>query len=107
MTLKMIGPSSQFISVRETAQLLGISEKKVMNLIEERKLQAYRIADKFLRFKKSEVLNLRNAGQVVREIHQHDYTSPEKIRDFFYYNDFYIVAFIIMAALLYIIFFTD
>lgn len=106
MTIKMIGPSSQFISVRETAQLLGISEKKVMNLIEERKLQAYRIADKFLRLKKSEVLNLRNAGHVVREIHQHDYTFPERVKDFFYYNDFYIISFIIIATLLYIIFFT-
>ena len=106
MTLKMVGPSSQFISVRETAQLLGISEKKVMGLIEERKLQAYRIADKFLRLKKSEVLSLRNTGHVVREIHQHDYTFPEKIKDFFYYNDFYIIAFLIITTLLYIIFLT-
>ena len=41
-------------------QILAITEKKVMNLIEEGKLQAYRIADKFLRLKRSEVLDIRN-----------------------------------------------
>ena len=54
--------TSQYISVREAAQVLCISEKKVMDLIEQRKLQAYRIADKFLRLKKSEVLGLSNTG---------------------------------------------
>ena len=38
---------SQYISVRETAQILGTSEKKVMGLIEEGKLQAYKIANQF------------------------------------------------------------
>ena len=33
-----------------------------MDLIQQRKLQAYKIADKFLRLKKSEVLALRNTG---------------------------------------------
>ncbi len=97
--------ATQFISVRETAQLLGISEKKVMDLIEAKKLEAYRIADKFLRLKKSEVLDLRNAGHVAREDHQFAYTSVEKIKDFFHFNDFYILSLIIILELLYIIFY--
>lgn len=97
--------ATQFISVRETAQLLGISEKKVMDLIEAKKLEAYRIADKFLRLKKSEVLDLRNAGHVTREDHQFVYTSVEKIKDFFHFNDFYILSLIIILELLYIIFY--
>jgi len=98
--------TNQYISVRETAQLMGITEKKVMDLIEERKLQAYRIADKFLRLKKSEVHNLKNTGHVSREYQQIDYTTPEKIKDFFYFNDYYIVSSLIILALLYIIFYT-
>ncbi len=97
--------ATQFISVRETAQLLGVSEKKVMDLIEAKKLEAYRIADKFLRLKKSEVLDLRNAGHVAREDHQLVYTSIEKIKDFFHFNDFYILSLIIILELLYIIFY--
>ena len=98
--------TNQYISVRETAQILGISEKKVMDLIEERKLQAYRIADRFLRLKKVEVLNLRSTGDIPEENLSIAYTQPERIRDFFYFNDFYFLAIVIILALLYIIFYT-
>ena len=79
-------PTSQFISVRETAQILAITEKKVMDLIEEENLQAYRIADKFLRLKRVDVLKLRNEGNVVKENHQIPYTSAERVQDFFHYK---------------------
>lgn len=95
----------QYISVRETAQILGVTEKKVMDLINDRKLQAYRIADQFLRLRKNEVLEMRNSGTVVVETIEHLYTQAERVGDFFYYNDFYIASAIIMLALLYIIFY--
>ncbi len=98
--------TNQYISVRETAQILATTEKKVMDLIEERKLQAYRIADKFLRLKKAEVLNLRNTGKVTQENAQIDYSSAEKVKDFFYFNDFYLLSFSAIIMLLYIIMFT-
>ena len=97
--------SSQYISVRETSQMLAISEKKVMELIEQKKLQAYKIADKFLRLKKMEVLNLRNKGEVIRENSVIAYSQAEIIRDFFYFNDFYIICAIIILFLLNIILF--
>ena len=98
--------ASQFISVRETSQLLSITEKKVMNLIEEGKLQAYRIADKFLRLKRSEVLDLRNSGHIAKENHQLGYTAGEHVQDFFYFNNFYILSFTLILVLFYIIFYT-
>ncbi|MBI5150478.1 MAG: helix-turn-helix domain-containing protein [Candidatus Omnitrophica bacterium] len=97
--------TTQFISVRETAQILGISEKKVMDLIEEKRLYAYRIADKFLRLKRSEVMALRNSGRVVREDHQIGYAASEKLTDFFYFNDFYLICGLIILGLLYVIFY--
>lgn len=97
--------ATQFVSVRETAQLLGISEKKVMDLIESRELQAYRIADKFLRLKKVEVLNLRNVGNIAREDKQYPYTSAERVKDFFYFNDFYLFAVAVIFILIYVIFY--
>jgi hypothetical protein len=36
-------------------------------------------------------------------VRQYDYTFTEKIWDFIYYNDFYIVSILIVAALLFII----
>src|SRR5277367_3052286 len=99
--------SSQFITVRETAQILAVSEKKVMDLIENGNLQAYKIADQFLRLKRNEVVNMISTGQVVSENFTHDYTTGERVRDFFYFNDFYLIALVIIGALLYIIFFTN
>jgi len=98
--------TSQFVSVRETAQILAINEKKVMELIESHKLQAYKIADKFLRLKKSEVLSLRNEGTVEKQHIQLDYTTLDKIKDYFYFNDFYLFSILLIVALLYIIFLT-
>ena len=98
--------TSQYISVRETAQILNISEKSVMDLIEGRQLQAYRIANKFLRLKKIEVVNLRNQGIIKQENVKIKYTFVERVGDFFYFNDFYIVALLVIACLLYIIFYT-
>lgn len=97
--------TNQFISVRETAQLLSISEKKVMELIEGRKLQAYRIADKFLRLKKTEVLSLRNEGVVRQENINLGYSTTERLWDFLYFNDFYLISILVIFILLFIIFF--
>jgi excisionase family DNA binding protein len=96
--------SGQYITVRETAQILGVSEKKVTDLIEAGQLQAYKIADQFLRLKRNEVILMRTSGQVVSENVKHDYTVAEKLKDFFYFNDFYIFSFLAISALLYIIF---
>lgn len=99
--------SSQYITVRESAQILGVSEKKVMDLIEGRKLQAYRIADQFLRLKRSEVMQIRTSGEVVSENAGGEYSSADKLKDFFYFNDFYLIAGGIIITLLYFIFFID
>ena len=98
--------SSQYISVRETAQILAVSEKKVMDLIESGNLQAYKIADQFLRLKRNEVTAMISTGQVVSENVSHSYTAGERVRDFFYFNDFYLISLAVIGALLYIIFFT-
>jgi len=98
--------SSQYITVRETAQILAVSEKKVMDLIESGSLQAYKIADQFLRLKRNEVVNILSTGQVVSENVSHSYTRGERVRDFFYFNDFYLISLAVIGILLYIIFFT-
>lgn len=98
--------SSQFVSVRETAQILAVTEKKVMDLISSEELLAYRIADKFLRLKRVEVLDLRNTGKIIKENHQIPYTAAERVKDFFHYNNFYLLAAILILVLLYIIFYT-
>ncbi len=99
--------SSQYITVRETAQILAVSEKKVMDLIEGGQLQAYKIADQFLRLKRNEVASMLSSGQIVSENTSFAYTAGERVQDFFYFNDFYLAAFLVIGALLYFIFYTN
>ncbi|MDP8266724.1 MAG: helix-turn-helix domain-containing protein [Candidatus Aceula meridiana] len=96
--------ADQFISVREAAQALRISERKIMELVDEERLQAYRIAGQFIRFKRSDVLSLKSAGTVASETTHHEYTRRERFYDFIYFNDFYILSFFIVLFFLYIIF---
>jgi len=95
--------SEQYISVREAAQVLGVSEKRIMDLIEGDQLIAYRIANQFLRLRKTDVLKLQTSGSVEPESKQQPYTWNEKIRDFFYFNDFYMICAALIAILIYII----
>ncbi|MDD3374942.1 MAG: helix-turn-helix domain-containing protein [Candidatus Omnitrophica bacterium] len=96
--------SDQFISVREAGQLLGVSEKKIMELSDEEKLKVYRIAGQFIRFKKSDVLAIKNAGSIIAENTHYEYTPTERIQDFFYFNDFYLISIGVVFFFLYIIF---
>ena len=98
--------AGQYITVRETAQILGVTEKKVTDLIDTGKLQAYRIADQFLRLKRAEVLQIKTSGEVASESVHYEYSMPDRIRDFFVFNDFYLISIVIALALIYFIFFT-
>jgi hypothetical protein len=77
-----------------------------MDMIQSGQLQAYKIADQFLRFKRSDVLSIKNSGKVVSEIKSFEYTPAERIKDFLYFNDFYLLAMGVIASLLYLIFYT-
>ena len=98
--------SDHYISVREAAIALCVSERKIMDLVESGKLQAYRIAGQFLRLKQSEVFDIKKSAQIPVENALLEYTSSERLRDFFYFNDFYIISSLIIIALMYIVFMT-
>jgi len=94
-----------YVTVREAGQILGVSEGRIMALVDEKKLQAYRIAQQYLRFKREDVQRLKNSGHVTSETIKFPYTPQERLRDFLAYNDFYIGSLIVILALLFIIFF--
>ena len=96
---------NQYITVREASQILNVSEKSVLDLIENQKLKGYKIADKFLRLKHSEVVDLNQSKEISSENVPEPYTLSDRVKDFFYFNDFYLLAFLIICILLYLIVF--
>lgn len=87
-------PEEKLLTVRDVSVLLEVSEKDVLDLAEKGTLPAYKVGGAYLRFKKEQV----NEYKKCRSNSHHkspekEIAGPEdKIRDFFYFNDFYIFA---------------
>ena len=96
----------KLLTIRETSQYLGITEKEVIDLAHEGKIPAYKIGGVYLRFKKEQLEEFRKSSPLVhKDTHeQHEYTFGERVKDFLYFHDFYILALLIIATLVFFIF---
>ncbi|MFA6356888.1 MAG: helix-turn-helix domain-containing protein [Candidatus Omnitrophota bacterium] len=109
--------SERLISLEEAAALLELDEGDIKAFVAEGKIPAYNIGGKFLRFRKGQVEALRSRLRMLK--HQsvpiyhltpppepgtrQKYSFFDRIRDFVYFNDFYILAFILIALLIAVI----
>lgn len=103
------------LNVHEAAAILDISEDELWALVREHKVPTHNIAGAFLRFKKSDIEELKIKWRIQRELFpekapyfsHHDTvkkaTWMDNVRDFWYFNDFYIVCTMVIACLLYFI----
>ncbi len=96
----------KLITVRESSQILGILEKDVIDLAKKGKIPSYYVGREFLRFPKEDILNLKEHIQADFNVLSEQPTFRERLYEFFYFNDFYIISFLIIAALLGLIIFT-
>lgn len=105
---KEVAMSEKLLNVKEVSEYLDISRKEVEDLVDKGRLPAYKIGGSFLRFKKHELdiikssLNLPTKKRHYNEVT--DYTLNEKIKDFFYFNDFYIISIAVIVTILIMIF---
>ncbi|MGH7198348.1 MAG: hypothetical protein ACREH5_06375 [Candidatus Omnitrophota bacterium] len=106
----------QFLNVHESSELLEISEEELWSLVHEHKVPTHNIAGTFLRFKKSDIEHLKNKWRIERELFpkreryfshkntvQKNADFVESVRDFWYFNDFYVVCSALVVVLLYFI----
>ncbi len=96
----------KLLTVRDVSLLFGISEKEVVNLAESGAIPAYKIGGVYLRFRKEQLQEFQksNKGILIKSYVAQKYTFRDRISDFFYFNDFYILAVLIIALLVVIIF---
>lgn len=107
----------KLLTLKEVADFLGLSEEGVKVFVAEGKIPAYRLGEGILRFKKGEIEALRERIEILKRkssfedkaIAQGEYKERikysfwDRIRDFVYFNNFYIFAGILIAILLFII----
>jgi excisionase family DNA binding protein len=96
----------KMLTVRDAAIMLGISEKDVLTLSEQGILPSHKIGEGYLRFKKEQIVEFSKSAHhsVANNAPSIHDTPREKFFDFLYLNDFYIVAILIILALLVVIF---
>ncbi|MFA6350096.1 MAG: helix-turn-helix domain-containing protein [Candidatus Omnitrophota bacterium] len=95
----------KLLTIRDVAVALGVSEKEVIDLAESGKIPAYKIGGIYLRFKKEQIDELRKSLTSLKQRQPVDskYIFKDKLNDFVYFNDFYILCAVLIALLLTII----
>ncbi|MCK4852531.1 MAG: excisionase family DNA-binding protein [Candidatus Omnitrophica bacterium] len=116
---------TKLLTLQELSSYLGISEERIVSLVDEGVLSAYRLGGEFLRFRKEQVdavhseiksrikdtdrVSVSEARAKVQERHrmvfdQRGDSIRDRVADFFYFYDFYIISALLIGALLVIIF---
>ena len=106
--------NEDYLSVAEAAGMLEIGEDQMRALVKDRAIPAHTVAGAFLRFKKKEVEELKNKWRIERELFPKQQAGlpresaaragfGERLRDFWYFNDFYVLCLVLIGALLYAI----
>ena len=107
--------SEDYLGTKEAAAFLEISEEELRALVIKHQIPSHQVAGVFLRLKKKEVEELKIKWRIERELfpkreqffsHENIVRKAgffERLRDFWYFNDFYILCSILTLLLLYTI----
>jgi len=95
--------TSKLLNIRDVAKYLNITEKEVIELATSGAIPAYKVGGVYLRFKKEQLDGIKHKIKPNQSLVSIEGTSFEKVRDFVYHNDFYILSLIIIFSLLYFI----
>lgn len=107
--------TDKLLNINEVAEYLGLDREQVKELVENGVIPAYKIAGSFLRFNKKEVDGIKDKiydsvrskpklKEEAATVQASSYSFGEKVSDFFYFNNFYLVSLIVIAAIIFIIF---
>ena len=95
--------TGKLLAIREVAQYLNITEKEVIELAERGVIPAYKVGGVYLRFKKEQIDSVRHKIKPNATLVSIQGTTSERLRDFVYHYDFYLLSLVIIGFLLYFI----
>ena len=94
----------KFLTPKEAADYLRITERDLEEIVDKKGLSSYKIGGVYTRF------SIDDLDDYLRKVHdmgvETDNTSAiaDRIKDFFYFNNFYILSGIVVIIILYFIF---
>jgi excisionase family DNA binding protein len=101
--------SEKLLNTKQVCQYLGLSEEDLRILVDRGEIPAYRLGGTILRFRKDQIDRIKAEG-IPKVINLEEgrvdavETRLDKLRDFLYFNDFYLISAIIIVILLIISF---
>ena len=93
----------KFLTFKEAADYLGVPETELQKMVDKGKIPAYKIGGIYTRFALDD-LNLYRRKVPNKSSQRQMVGALERIKDFFYFNDFYIYSGIAIVIILYFIF---
>jgi excisionase family DNA binding protein len=105
----------RYLDVHEAAEILEVGEEELWELVHRHEIPAHNIAGAFLRFKKDAIEDIKNKWRIERELfpeaqrpqthqsHLVPVSTAERLKDFWYFNDFYVICSALVVVLLYFI----
>ena len=87
--------SNELCTVRQAADLLDTTEQEVIALADKKMISSQVKSGGYLRFDRADLLSYRKTHK--RETEK--VSLGEHVYDFFYYNDFYLMSFVVIAVL--------
>jgi len=103
--------TEKLLNLSEVSEYLGLSEADLRELVDRGEIPAYRLGGTILRFRKDQVDQVVARGMPKLSKSEQEpqgassYNRAEKLKDFLYFNDFYLISAIIIVILLVVIFF--
>ncbi len=93
----------KLFTTREVSQVLGISEKDVIELASKNIIPHFKVAGEFLRFKREDMLGIKPTIKKKYNLPEKKHRFLEEAREFIYFNDFYLVSAMVIILLLWVI----
>ena len=93
------------ITLRQASEILGIPEKEIINLAVSDSILHIKIDGGFLRFHREDTLSIKDEIAKKYNLTAIDARTgkKEKIKNFFFTNDFYLISWMVIVILLFII----
>lgn len=113
--MSQVNIEERYLNVHEAAELLDITEEELWDIVHQHKVPTHNIAGAFLRFRKEDIEHLKIKWRIERALFPkmskyfpHDSTVSratfvDRFRDFWYFNDYYVVCVGVVLVLLYLI----
>lgn len=93
----------RFLTSQEAADYLGITEAELEDLTNKGTILSYKIGGIYTRYRIDD-LNSCNRKMPADMRNRYSTSIADRIRDFFYFNDFYIFSLIAIVTIIYFIF---